>query len=77
MRINQYIASAGVTSRRKADELIEELVNMDTSNFNPSAWAWSAITFQWNTYTRTITPTEDFTIDCDNVVYKARIRMDH
>lgn len=42
--------------------------NMDTSNFNPSAWAWSAITFQWNTYTRTITPTEDFTIDCDNVV---------
>ena len=24
MRINQYIASAGVTSRRKADELIEE-----------------------------------------------------
>ena len=24
MRINQYIASAGITSRRKADEMIEE-----------------------------------------------------
>ena len=42
--------------------------NMDTSNFNPSAWAGSSIEFGGTVYTRTITPTEDFVLSCNNVI---------
>ena len=42
--------------------------NMDTSDFNPSSWAWTSIEFNWTTYTRTITPTEDFILSCNVVI---------
>ncbi len=42
--------------------------NMDTSDFNPSSGAGSSIEFWWTTYTRTITPTEDFVLSCNNVI---------
>ena len=42
--------------------------NMDTSNFTPSAWSGATITFSWTTYTREITPTEDFIIEAGSVV---------
>ena len=42
--------------------------NMDTSDFAPSAWTWATINFTWATYTREITPTEDFIISCNDVV---------
>lgn len=42
--------------------------NMDTSNFNPSAWSGDSLVFSWTTYTRSITPTEDFVISCSTVV---------
>lgn len=42
--------------------------NMDTSNFNPSGWAGSSIEFGGTVYTRTITPTEDFVLSCNNVI---------
>ena len=42
--------------------------NMDTSNFTPSAWAGSSIEFGGTTYTRTITPTEDFVLSCEGVI---------
>lgn len=42
--------------------------NMDTSNFTPSAWSGTSITFSGTTYTRTITPTEDFIIEAGTVV---------
>lgn len=42
--------------------------DMDTSDFNPSSWAGSSLEFGWTTYTRSITPTEDFVISCNNVI---------
>lgn len=42
--------------------------NMDTSNFAPSAWSGASITFAWTTYTREITPTEDFILNAGTVV---------
>lgn len=42
--------------------------DMDTSDFNPSSWAWASLEFWGTTYTRTITPTEDFVISCNNVI---------
>lgn len=42
--------------------------NMDTSNFTPSSGAWDSIEFSGTTYTRSITPTEDFIVSCDDVV---------
>ena len=42
--------------------------NMDTSNFNPSAWSGDSLVFSGTTYTRSITPTEDFVISCGTVV---------
>lgn len=42
--------------------------NMDTSNFAPSSWAGSSITFSGTTYTRSITPTEDFIVEAWTVV---------
>lgn len=42
--------------------------NMDTSNFNPSSWSGSSISFSGTTYTRSITPTEDFVISAGTVV---------
>lgn len=42
--------------------------NMDTSNFNPSAWAGSSIQFGGTVYTRTITPTEDFVVSAGTLV---------
>ena len=42
--------------------------NMDTSNFTPSSWSGATITFSWTTYTREITPTEDFIIEAGTVV---------
>lgn len=42
--------------------------NMDTSNFTPSSGAWDSIEFSGTVYTRTITPTEDFIVSCDDVV---------
>lgn len=42
--------------------------NMDTSNFTPSSWAWATITFSGTTYTREITPTEDFIIEAGTVI---------
>lgn len=42
--------------------------NMDTSNFAPSSWSGASIEFSGTTYTRTITPTEDFVVDCNTVV---------
>lgn len=42
--------------------------NMDTSDFNPSSWAGGSIEFTGTTYTRSITPTEDFVLTCSDVV---------
>lgn len=42
--------------------------NMDTSNFNPSVWTGASISFSWTTYTREITPTEDFIVSAGTVV---------
>ena len=42
--------------------------NMDTSNFTPSSWSGSSISFNGTTYTRSITPTEDFVISAGTVV---------
>ena len=42
--------------------------DMDTSDFAPSAWSGATITFAWSTYTREITPTEDFIIEAGTVV---------
>lgn len=42
--------------------------DMDTSNFNPSSWSGSSISFSGTTYTRSITPTEDFVISAGTVV---------
>ena len=42
--------------------------NMDTSDFAPSGWAGDSIEFGWTTYTRTITPTEDFVISAGTLV---------
>ena len=42
--------------------------NMDTTNFAPSEWGGEAITFNGTTYTREITPTEDFSLECWTVV---------
>lgn len=42
--------------------------NMDTSNFAPSTWSGASITFAGTTYTREITPTEDFIIEAGTVV---------
>ena len=42
--------------------------NMDTSNFNPSSWSGSSISFSGTTYTRTITPTEDFVVSAGTLV---------
>lgn len=42
--------------------------NMDTSNFNPSSGSGSSISFGWTTYTRSITPTEDFIVSAGTVV---------
>ena len=42
--------------------------NMDTSNFVPSSWSWASITLTWTTYTRTIAPTSDFTVNCSNLM---------
>ena len=42
--------------------------NMDTSNFTPSAWSGASIEFSGTTYTREITPTEDFIISAGTVV---------
>lgn len=42
--------------------------NMDTSNFTPSAGTWTSIQFSGTTYTRTITPTEDFIVSAEDVV---------
>ena len=41
---------------------------MDTSNFAPSAGSGASITFGGTTYTREITPTEDFIIEAGTVV---------
>lgn len=41
--------------------------NMDTSDFTPSAWSGSSITFSWTTYTREITPSENFSLVCGTV----------
>lgn len=42
--------------------------NMDTSNFAPSSWSWASISFSGTTYTREITPTEDFILSAWTVV---------
>ena len=42
--------------------------NMDTSNFTPSTWSGATITFSGDTYTREITPTEDFIIEAGTVI---------
>lgn len=42
--------------------------NMDTSNFTPSSGAWDSIELSGTTYTRTITPTEDFVISAGTLV---------
>lgn len=42
--------------------------NMDTSDFTPSSWAGASLVFSGTTYTRTITPTEDFVLSCSSVV---------
>ena len=42
--------------------------NMDTSNFNPSSGAGDSIEFSGTTYTRTITPTEDFVVSAWTIV---------
>lgn len=42
--------------------------NMDTSNFTPSEWSWASIEFSGTTYTRDITPIEDFILDCGTVI---------
>ena len=42
--------------------------NMDTSNFTPSSWSGASITLTGATYTRTIAPTSDFTVNCSNLV---------
>ena len=42
--------------------------NMDTSNFAPSSWSGDSIVFSSTTYTRSITPTEDFVVSCGTVV---------
>lgn len=42
--------------------------NMDSSDFTPSAGSGSSITFSGTTYTREITPSEDFSLECGTVV---------
>lgn len=42
--------------------------NMDTSNFTPSTWSGASIQFAGTTYTREITPTEDFILSAGTVV---------
>lgn len=42
--------------------------NMDTSDFNPSGWAGDSVEFTGATYTRTITPTEDFVVSAGTLV---------
>lgn len=42
--------------------------NMDTSNFAPSTWSGASISFAGTTYTREITPTEDFILSAWTVV---------
>lgn len=42
--------------------------NMDTSNFAPSGWAGDSVVFSGTTYTRTITPTEDFVVSAGTLV---------
>lgn len=42
--------------------------DMYTSDFSPSAWAWASIELSGTTYTREITPTEDFTINVGTVI---------
>lgn len=42
--------------------------NMDTSDFNPSGWAGDSVELSGTTYTRTITPTEDFVVSAGTLV---------
>lgn len=42
--------------------------NMDTSDFNPSSGAGDSVVFSGTTYTRTITPTEDFVVSAGTLV---------
>lgn len=42
--------------------------NMDTGNFTPSSGSGSSISFSGTTYTRSITPTEDFVVSASTVV---------
>lgn len=42
--------------------------NMDTSDFNPSSGAGDSVEFSGTTYTRTITPTEDFVVSAWTLV---------
>lgn len=42
--------------------------NMDTGDFAPSSWSGDSLVFSWTTYTRKITPSEDFVISCGTVV---------
>lgn len=42
--------------------------DMYTSDFTPSEWSGSSIELAWTTYTREITPTENFTINVGTVI---------
>lgn len=42
--------------------------NMDTTDFAPSTWSGASISFAGTTYTRAITPTEDFILSAGTVV---------
>lgn len=65
---NGYTWTAGTVVRIVAMHDQITWGNMDTSNFAPSGWAGDSIVFSWTTYTRTITPTEDFVISAGTLV---------
>jgi hypothetical protein len=65
---NGYTWTAGTVVRIVAMHDQITWGNMDTSNFTPSSGAWASITFSGTTYTREITPTEDFIINAGTVV---------
>ena len=63
-----YTWTAGTTIRIVAMHDQITWGNMDTSNFVPSSWSGDTMTLTWNTYTREIAPTSDFTVNCSNLI---------